>query len=177
MCSCIIIYPIFIIIYSCLSFIICSLAWIFHGTFGLSFLANTSALNQRWNNVNSQRSSTLFQRWYLVGNESWADVDSTLIKQHWKNYVHSVSVTKCCFNVDIWFQMKVENVCSSALLRRLENSIETTLSIAPLMFTRKWLKNKRKLSFQVLGRVIGQICLLTTNFHFTFIIMINKLGS
>ena len=27
--------------------------------------------NQRWNNVDRQRSSTFFQHWYLVENESW----------------------------------------------------------------------------------------------------------
>ena len=48
--------------------------------------ANTSTLNQRWNNVDRQRSSTLFQRWYLVENESWADVLLlTLTKQRWNN--------------------------------------------------------------------------------------------
>ena len=41
------------------------------------------------------------------------------------------------------------NVSSSALLRHWPNSIEKTLSIAKLMFSRKWLKNKKSLSFQV----------------------------
>ena len=30
--------------------------------------------HQRWSNVDRQHSSTLFQRWHLVENESWADV-------------------------------------------------------------------------------------------------------
>ena len=80
--------------------------------------ANTSTLIQRWNNVDRQRSSTLFRRWYLVENESWADVHlSTLFKitfkQRWKNYVSSTSLKQRCFNVEIWLKMKVEptHVC------------------------------------------------------------------
>ena len=49
--------------------------FVFHS----SLSANTSTLNQRWNNVDRQR-------WYLVENESWADVLlSTLTKQRWNN--------------------------------------------------------------------------------------------
>ena len=66
------------------------------------------------------------------------NVDKTTLKPHWKNFVNSTSMTEC------WV-----NVCSSALLQHWESRIETALLIAVLMFTRKWLKNKTKLSFQV----------------------------
>ena len=75
------------------------------------------------------------------------NVDKTTLKQPWKNYVDSMLMIQCCFNVDIWFKRKVE---PTYVLQCWENSIETTLPIfVVLMFTRKWLNNKTKLSFQV----------------------------
>ena len=166
-----------------------------------AYPANTSTLNQRWNNADRQCSLTLFQRWYLVENESWADVylstlfqcfnvEKTSIKlrrfnldelmlfqcwnlvkneswtdvhlstlfQRWQNNVETTLSKLCWFNVDDpilfqrWYLVENEswvNISSLALLRRWENSMETTLPIALLMFTRKWLKNKTKLIFQV----------------------------
>ena len=68
------------------------------------------------------------------------NVDKTTLKQHWKNYVDTSSMTQCFFNVDIYLKMNWVNVSSLAFLRRWENSTETALSIfAVLMFTRKWL--------------------------------------
>ena len=65
-------------------------------------------------NVDRQRSSTLFQRWYLVENESWADVHLSTLFQRWQNNVDRITSiqrrwpTQCCFNVEIWLKMKVE---------------------------------------------------------------------
>ena len=74
------------------------------------------------------------------------NVDKTTFKQRWKNYVNSILMTQCCFNIDIWLERKVE---STYIHRRWENSIEITLLIfAVLKLTRKWLNNKIKLSFQ-----------------------------
>ena len=39
-----------------------------------SLEGKTQQIHQRWNNFDRQRSSTLFQCWYLVENGSWADV-------------------------------------------------------------------------------------------------------
>ena len=41
--------------------------------------------HQRWNKVDRQRSSTLFQHWYLVENESWAKVHLSTLFQRWNN--------------------------------------------------------------------------------------------
>ena len=80
--------------------------------------ANKSTLNQLWNDVDRrQRSSTLFQRWYLVENESVAEVCLSALFQRWQNNVEttlkelrwSMSMTKCCFNIDILLQMKIES--------------------------------------------------------------------
>ena len=90
---------------------------------------------------------SLFQRWNLFENESWADVCLSTLFQRWKNYVDLMLLTQCCFIVDIWLKRKIESKYDD---RRWENSIETTLSIfVVLMFTRKWRNNKTKLSFQV----------------------------
>ena len=42
-------------------------------------------------NVDCQRSSTLFQRWYLVENESWADVHLSTLFQRWQNNVDRIT--------------------------------------------------------------------------------------
>ena len=62
--------------------------------------ANTSTLNRRWNNVDRQASSTLFQRWYLVENESWADVHLSTLFQRWQNNVETTLIELRWFNVD-----------------------------------------------------------------------------
>ena len=93
----------------------------------ISTPANTSTLIQRWNNVDRQRSSTLFRRWYLVENESWADVHLSMLFQHWQNNVETTSIELRRFNVDktTLFQRwnLVENeswadVCLSTLFQR-----------------------------------------------------------
>ena len=47
--------------------------------------------HQRWNNVDRQCSSTLFRRWYLVENESWADVHLSTLFQRWQNNVDRIT--------------------------------------------------------------------------------------
>ena len=61
--------------------------------------------HQRWNKVDRQRSSTLFQHWYLVENESWAKVNLSTLFQRWNNvdritliqrrWTNVVSTLKC----------------------------------------------------------------------------------
>ena len=65
----------------------------------MDYPANTSTLNQRWNNVDRQRSSTLFQRWNLVENESWADVH-LLTFQRCQNNVETTLIELRWFNAD-----------------------------------------------------------------------------
>ena len=102
----------------------------------VTFPANTSTLNRCWNNVDRQRSSTLFQRWYLVENESWADVHLSTLFQRWQNNVETTLIELRRFNVDepMLFQRwnLVENeswadVCLSTLFQRWQNNVETTL--------------------------------------------------
>ena len=93
---------------------------------------------------------TLFQRWNSVENESWANVCLSTLFQRWQNNVDRIT----SINADdpklfqCWYLVEKEswvNVCSSALRKQ-----SRALSIfVVLMFTRKWLNNKTKLSFQV----------------------------
>ena len=62
--------------------------------------ANTSTLNQRWNNIDRQRSSTLFQRLYLVGNESWVNVCLSTLFQRWQNNVETTLIELRPLNVN-----------------------------------------------------------------------------
>ena len=157
---------------------------------------NTSTLNQGWNNVDCQHLSTLFQRWYLVENESWADVYLSTLFQRWQNNVETMLIELFRFNVDKptlfqrWNLVENEswaNVYLSTLSQRWQNKVERITSIQcwwpnvvsmfifdwkgklsqPMfidvekialkhlcqnlfyLFTRKWLNNKTKLSFQV----------------------------
>ena len=98
--------------------------------------ANTSTLNQPCDNVDRQRSSTLFQRWYLVENESWADVHFSMLFQRWKNNVETTSIKLHRFNVDYqtlfqrWYLVENESwadVCLSTLFQRWQNNVEITL--------------------------------------------------
>ena len=106
----------------------------------------------RWFNINEPM---LFQRWNLVEIESYRscfNVDKTTLKQHWKNYVNSTSITQCCFNVDIRLKMKVESTyihqCCFDIEKTALKQLYQLLHWSILMFTRKWLKNKTKLIFQ-----------------------------
>ena len=83
--------------------------------------------HQRWNNVDRQRSSTLFRRWYLVENESWADAHLSTFFQRWQNNVETTSIELYRFNVDKttlfqrWNLVKNESwadVCLSTLFQR-----------------------------------------------------------
>ena len=88
--------------------------------------ANTSTLNQHWNNVDRQRSSTLFQGWYLVENESWVDVHFSTLFRRWENNVETTSIKLRRFNVDYqtfqrWYLIENESwtdVCLSTLFQR-----------------------------------------------------------
>ena len=102
----------------------------------VTFPANTSTLNRCWNNVDRQRSSTLFQRWYLVVNESWAEIHLSTLFQHWQNNVETTLIELRQFNVDEptlikhWNLVENEswaNVCLSTLFQRWQNNVETTL--------------------------------------------------
>ena len=88
-----------------------------------------STLKQRW-------SSTLFKRWYLVENESWADVHLWTLFQRWQNSVETTWIELRGFNVDEptlfqrWNLVENEswaNVCLSTLFQRWQNNVETTL--------------------------------------------------
>ena len=59
-----------------------------------------STLNQRTNNIDRQRSSTLFQRWYLAENETWANVHLSALFQRWQNNVDTRLIELSQFNVD-----------------------------------------------------------------------------
>ena len=78
--------------------------------------ANTSTLNQRWNNVDRQRSSTLFQRWYLVENESWADVCLSTLFQCWQNNVDRFTLIQCWWpNVVSTLKTALKQLCQYLL--------------------------------------------------------------
>ena len=53
------------------------------------FPANESTSNQNWKKVDCQHSSTLLQRWYLVENESWANIYLATLFQHWIEVIFS----------------------------------------------------------------------------------------
>ena len=122
-----------------------------------TFIDVVSTLTKCWNDVD--RIMSIQRRWtnvvlmfkfgwkWKLSRRMFNDVVSTLTNQRWYSYVDSMLMTHCCFNVDIRLKRKVE---STHVHRCWENSIETTLSIfVVLRFTRKWLNNKTKLSFQV----------------------------
>ena len=84
----------------CIFFFIltCCFNLLFHA---ITFIpANTLTLNQRWNNIDPQRSSTLLQRWYLIENESWADVHLSTLFQDWQNNIETTLIELLRFNVD-----------------------------------------------------------------------------
>ena len=129
-----------------------------------------STLFQRWqNNVEATSielcwfnidEPMLFQHWNLVEIGSWADVClsalfqrwQNMLKQHWKNYINSMSMTQCCFNVDIWIKIKVESMYVHRRCFDVEKTaskqLRQLLHWSVLTFTRNWLKNKLKLIFQ-----------------------------
>ena len=92
---------------------------------------NTSTLNQRWNNVGRQRSSTLIFGWkWKLSRHTFIDVVSTVTKQRWNNVDRLRR-----FNVDEstlfqrWNMVENESwadVCFSTLFQRWQNNVETT---------------------------------------------------
>ena len=131
-----------------------------------SYPAHTSTLNQGWICVDHQRSSTLFQRWYFVENESRADVHfvhlSTLL-QRWQNNVETRSIELRRFKVDETILLQrlnlVENeiwadVCLSMLFQSWQNKVETTLKELrrfnvddPMLFQCRYFVEKMKVVF------------------------------
>ena len=62
--------------------------------------ANTSTLNQRWNNVDCQNSSTLIFGWkWKLSRRTFIDVVSTLTKQRWNNVDRITSIQRRWTNV------------------------------------------------------------------------------
>ena len=59
----------------------------------IRYPAGISPLNQR-------QTSTLKQRWIMVGFDSWMDVEMTTLNQRWLADVESTSITWRWFNVD-----------------------------------------------------------------------------
>ena len=109
--------------------------------------------HQRWNTVDRQRSSTLFQHWYLVENESWAKVHLSTLFQRWNNVDRITLIQRRWTNVvstlKFGWKWKLSRRMFIGVASTLRKQHLNTLSIVILMFTRKWLKNKIKLSFQV----------------------------
>ena len=101
-----------------------------------SYLRNPRQTYQRWINVDCQRSSTLFQRWNLVENQSWADVHSSTLFQRWQNNVKTtlIELRRFSANEPTLFQRwnLVENeswadVCLLTLFLGWQSNAETTL--------------------------------------------------
>ena len=76
------------------------------------------------------------QRWYLVENESWADVHLPTLFQRWRNNVETILIELRRFNVDEptlfqrWNLIENESwaeVCLSTLFQLWQNNVETTL--------------------------------------------------
>ena len=95
------------------------------GLLAWNFPANTSTLNQHWNNVGRQSLLTLFQHWSLVENESWADVHLSTLFQRWQNNVQTTSTALRQFKVnEIWNLVENESwtdVFLSTLFQRRQN--------------------------------------------------------
>ena len=109
-----------------------------------------STLKHRWSSTFTNVASTLIFGWkWKLSRRMFIDFVSTLTKQHWNNIERIMSIQFRWPSVVSTLIFGWKCKFSLALLRRWENSTETTLSIAVLMFTRKWLKNKTKLGFQV----------------------------
>ena len=76
------------------------------------------------------------QCWYLVENESWADVHLSTLFQRWQNNVETTLTELRRFNIDEptlfqpWNLVENEswaNICLSTLFQRWQNNVETTL--------------------------------------------------
>ena len=81
-----------------------------------NYPANTSTVNQRWNNVDRQRSTMLFQR-------RQNNVETTLIELRWFN-VNEPALLQCWNLVE---NESCANVCLSTFSQRWQNNVETTL--------------------------------------------------
>ena len=116
----------------------------------------TQQTHQRWINIETTLIVNIHQRCYLVENESWADVHLSTLFQRWQNNVETTSIELHRFNVDeptlLNRFMFIDVVSTLSKQRWNKSNFEATLSIfVVLVFTREWLNNKIKLSFQVLN--------------------------
>ena len=91
-----------------------------------------STLKQRW----SSTFIDVVSRWYLVENESWADVHLSTLFQRWQNNVETTLIELHRFNVDEptlfqrWNLVENEswaNVCLSTWFQFWQNNVEATL--------------------------------------------------
>ena len=90
------------------------------------------SLNQRWSNVDRQRSSTLIFGWkWKLSWRTFMDVVSTLTKQHWSIVDRITSMKRRWTNLfQRWNLVENEswaNVCLSTLFQSWQNNVETTL--------------------------------------------------
>ena len=88
------------------------------------FPANTSTLNQHWNNVDPQRSSTWFGWKWELSRRTFIDVVSTLAKQHGNNIHRITSIqrrwTKVVSTLQVGWKWK--------LIRRILIDVVSTLT-------------------------------------------------
>ena len=117
-----------------------------------------STLKQRWSSTFINVVSTLIFGWkWKLSRRTFINVVSTLTKQRWKNADRITSIQRRWTNVvsTLKFDWKWKlsrrmfKAESTHAHRCWENSVQTTLSIERLRFTKKCLNNKAKLSFQV----------------------------
>ena len=115
-------------------------------------------LNQRGNKVDCQHSSTLFQHWYLIENESWDDVYlSTLFQRSQNNveritsiqrrWTNVVSTLKFCWKWKLSRHMFIDVV--STLTKQRWNNIDTSIHrrwpsvVSTLIVSWKWNLSQR----------------------------------
>ena len=109
------------------------------------------SIQRQWNNV----VSTLKFCWKCKWIEGmFIDVVSTLTKQGWNNIERTASIQhwwpSVVSTLVFGWEWKLSQRIFSALLRRWDYTIQTTLSIiSVLIFTLEWLNNKTKISFEI----------------------------
>ena len=129
-------------------------AFIFRLCYSLLLVKFPQQTHQRWINVETMLIANVHQRCFNVDIWLKMEVEPTYIYRRCFNVDKTTLIELRWFNVDdpvlfqCWFRLK-RKVESTHVHRCWENCIETTLSIERLRFTRKWLNNKAKLSFQV----------------------------
>ena len=112
---------------------------------------------QRWNNVHRVRSiqrrwinvvSTFKFGWkWKLSRRMFTHVVSTLTKQLWNNFDKIMSIQSRL--IVCWKWNLSQHMFISVASRLRKGHWRNFVTLVVLMFTRTWLKNKRKLSFQV----------------------------